>query len=94
MGEGRVMELAEVADVLDFPVLLPSDVRLLAPTTYSRLNLLNYCQQLKCFLRAELHPDKCGHTDTLDAKLEVVRCVISNIVETDSVVCAADLASK
>ncbi|BBB06521.1 hypothetical protein [Rhinolophus gammaherpesvirus 1] len=75
----------EPESLIDFCPLLPDDIKILAPTVYTRLNVLNYCQFLKVFLKLRFQHSRCEHTDIIETKLKIIRQVISRIVETDTV---------
>ncbi|AAC95591.1 orf 67A [Ateline gammaherpesvirus 3] len=75
----------EENDLLYFEPMLPTEIQTIAPSVYAKLNLLNYCQYLKTFIK---HKERahCEHISVLNAKVEAVKQIISKIVETDSVV--------
>lgn len=75
----------ETDSLIDFKPLLPIDIRVLAPTVYTRLNVLNYCQFLKAFVRLRSQHQSCEHTDLIETKIKIIKQVISRIVETDTV---------
>lgn len=70
---------------LEFIPMLPEDIQLIVPTTYSKLNLLNHCQYLKSFIRDKAQLDSCCHTVELALKTETVKNIIAQILETESV---------
>ncbi|ALE14783.1 ORF67A [Felid gammaherpesvirus 1] len=75
-------------NLICFESLLPEDIKIFVPTVYTKLNLLNYCQYLKVFLvynhlAGSIH--KCSHQNIIFTKLEIIKQVISRIIETDSV---------
>ncbi|AAK07987.1 unknown [Bovine gammaherpesvirus 4] len=72
-------------DVLDFEPMLPKDLEILAPTIYAKLNILNYCQYLKTFIRHKCGHEACEHTHIINTKQEVIKQIICKIVEADSV---------
>lgn len=76
----------DLGELLNFDSLLPSDVQLLAPTVYAKLNLLNYCQYLKLFMHLQEPTNRCEHADAIQAKVDAVREIIAKIVETDKVI--------
>ncbi|AIU39593.1 DNA packaging protein UL33 [Equid gammaherpesvirus 5] len=80
---GRAVE--ERDSLIDFQSMLPVDIRIIAPTTYTRLNLVNYCQFLRVFSRLKTGRFDCEHGEIIEAKIRAVREVISKIVETDTV---------
>lgn len=71
-----------LSTLLDFELILPPDLRLVAPSAYCRLNLLNYCQFLAVFERARSAPRSDGCA--VEEKLDVIRRVIERIVDTES----------
>ncbi|UTM05550.1 DNA packaging protein UL33 [Equid gammaherpesvirus 2] len=71
--------------LIDFQSMLPPDIKIIAPTTYTRLNLLNYCQFLELFMQLRASGCRCEHGEILESKIRAVRQVISKIVETDTV---------
>lgn len=75
----------EATSLIDFKSLLPTDIKILAPTVYTRLNVLNYCQFLKIFVRLKSEHQNCEHTDLIETKIKIIKQVISRIVETDTV---------
>lgn len=77
------MDLEREHFALDFECILPPDIQLLAPTIYSRLNLLNYCQYLKLFKRQKDLSCNCEHSAVLEGRTDAVKHIISRIVETD-----------
>ncbi|ATA58299.1 DNA packaging protein UL33 [Eptesicus fuscus gammaherpesvirus] len=78
-------------DALDFEPMLPPDMRVIAPTIYARLNMLNYCQYLRAFERARAGEILCcEHGAVLTGKLEVIKQLISKIVDADSVFRSVD----
>lgn len=82
---------SELAALIHFVPLLPKDIQVIAPTTFCKLSLLNYCQVLKTF--SAYSPGQsltCVHNHTVDTKTEVIKQVISRIVDTESVFSLAD----
>nr|CAC84365.1 hypothetical protein [Saimiriine gammaherpesvirus 2] len=71
--------------LLYFESMLPTEIQAIAPSVYAKLNLLNYCQYLKTFIKHK-ESTQCEHISVLDAKVETVKQIISKIVETDSIV--------
>lgn len=82
---GGSSNLMDTSSLLEFSVLLPEDIQLIAPTAYAKLNLLNHCQHLKLFMSLQEDKGVCAHSRVLSEKLEAVREVITKIVETDKI---------
>lgn len=80
----------EVGDLIDFSSVLSTDLTYIAPTIYCRLNLLNYCQFLKVFLRHRATCLECPHCQTLSTKVEIIKQVIARIVDTEGVFLLAE----
>lgn len=78
---------------LDFPSPLKGDIKILAPTVYAKLNVINYCQYLKLFLQQRIESDTCDHSRVLEAKVKAVRAIILNIVNTDAIFRSVDTDS-
>nr|BEG23063.1 homolog of EHV2 ORF67A DNA packaging protein UL33 [Macronycteris gammaherpesvirus 1] len=70
---------------INFQPLISPDIKILFPTVYTKLNLLNYCQFLRVFLRLKNQHSSCEHTEIIETKIKTVKQVISRIVETDTV---------
>nr|WIM51650.1 MAG: hypothetical protein ADFBMEEK_00016 [Peromyscus leucopus gammaherpesvirus] len=70
---------------LRFQPMLPLEIQVMFPTTYSKLNLLNHCQYLKTFTRYKSTVHECEHALVVEGKLQTIRNIITQIIETDSV---------
>ncbi|AMA67425.1 DNA packaging protein UL33 [Vespertilionid gammaherpesvirus 1] len=80
---GIVLDVED--SLIDFELMVPEDIRVIAPTVYTRLNILNYCQFLAVFLRHGQATCDCEHSKIIQAKIEIIKQIISRIVQTDTV---------
>lgn len=96
MSRGEFSKQTEVTGCAKpyFTPMLPDELLILAPTTYSKLNLLNFCQHILAFKRDSLGLLPKPHSDLLSSKRESVKQVISRIVATDNLIASSDKNSE
>ncbi|AZB49240.1 viral DNA genome packaging protein [Phascolarctid gammaherpesvirus 1] len=70
----------------EFKCMIPEDISLIAPSTYAKLNLINYCQYLKYFRAHHYGHLECQHGLVLSTKVNTIKRILAKIIETDDAV--------